>query len=418
MGQNIKQIYVTLEILDNEIKILVAEYYNTRFNILKLVRNKTNALNKFEIVDKELLKNDITNTIDECANKLGTKIEKIILIIPAYNFKRFPIKKVIIPQKGILTKNDIAKALSESLNEEVDDDVIAVNAMANKYTINGISTRRLPEKELCEEASVDIDLLCADKNLVIDYVTILEEIGIEVIDIVLNTYAVSKEASLFEESLKQNVLLLDIQNNYSFLSLINKGKLISTEIINECISKIALYLRSTYEIPDDDINKLIKYDINYDASNLDDVIYAYNEANNTKTITINDLNNVCKDAIDGIADKIYSLSKDIIEEGVNIFITGEGEKINALVNEIENRTNCEINRYYPEIIGVRDPSLTSIYGALFAYHDKVMLYNLNVNCIDLLEYDALIDQKQLDSEGETLTTKIKNLFKQYIEKEK
>lgn len=418
MGQNIKQIYVTLEILDNEIKILVAEYYNTRFNILKLVRNKTNALNKFEIVDKELLKNDITNTIDECANKLGTKIEKIILIIPAYNFKRFPIKKVIIPQKGILTKNDIAKALSESLNEEVDDDVIAVNAMANKYTINGISTRRLPEKELCEEASVDIDLLCADKNLVIDYVTILEEIGIEVIDIVLNTYAVSKEASLFEESLKQNVLLLDIQNNYSFLSLINKGKLISTEIINECISKIALYLRSTYEIPDDDINKLIKYDINYDASNLDDVIYAYNEANNTKTITINDLNNVCKDAIEGIADKIYSLSKDIIEEGVNIFITGEGEKINALVNEIENRTNCEINRYYPEIIGVRDPSLTSIYGALFAYHDKVMLYNLNVNCIDLLEYDALIDQKQLDSEGETLTTKIKNLFKQYIEKEK
>lgn len=418
MGQNIKQIYVTLEILDNEIKILVAEYYNTRFNILKLVRNKTNAIDKFNIVDKELLKNDITNTIDECANKLGTKIEKVILIIPAYNFKRFPVKKIIIPSKGILTKNDIAKALSESLNEEVDDDVIAVNAMASKYTINGISTRRLPEKEMCEEASVDIDLLCADKQLVIDYVTILEEIGVEVIDIVLNTYAISKEASLFEESLKQNVLLLDIQNNYSFLSLINKGKLISTEIINECISKIALYVRSTYEIPDEDINKLIKYDINYDASNLDDVIYAYNEANITKTITINDLNNVCKDAIDGIVDKICVLSKDIIEEGANIFVTGEGEKINALISEIENRTNCDINRYYPEIIGVRDPSLTSIYGALFAYHDKVMLYNLNVNCIDLLEYDALIDQKQLDSEGETLTTKIKNLFKQYIEKEK
>ena len=418
MNKSIKQIYVTLEIIDNEIKILVAEYYNTRFNILKLVRNKTNSISQFEIIDRESLKNDLNNVINECANKLGAKIEKVILIIPAYNFKCFPIKKVLIPQNGILTKNDISKILSQSLNEKIDDDVIAVNAIANKYIVNGISTRRLPEKESCVEASVDIDLLCADKKLVIDYVSLLEEINIEVIDIVLNTYAIAKEASLFEESLKQNVILLDIQNNYSYLSLINKGRLVSTLILNECINKLGLYVRSTYEIPREDIDKLIKYDINYEANNLDDVIYAYNEAQNTKTITINDLNNVCKDAIDGIAEKITDISKDIISEGANIYITGEGEKINALVKQIENNTKCEVIRYYPEIIGARDPSLTSLYGALFAYHDKVMLYNLNVNCIDLLEYDTLIDQKQLDSEGETITTKIKNLFKQYIEKEK
>ena len=42
--------------------------------------------------------------------------------------------------------------------------------------------------------------------------------------------------------------------------------------------------------------------------------------------------------------------------------------------------------------------------------------NLDVSCIDLLKYDSLIDQKQLDSEGETITTKIKNLFRQYMEK--
>jgi hypothetical protein len=50
------------------------------------------------------------------------------------------------------------------------------------------------------------------------------------------------------------------------------------------------------------------------------------------------------------------------------------------------------------------------------YRDKVLLNDINVNCIDLLRYDALIDHKELDSEGETITTKIKNLFKQYLEK--
>ena len=48
--------------------------------------------------------------------------------------------------------------------------------------------------------------------------------------------------------------------------------------------------------------------------------------------------------------------------------------------------------------------------------DKVIMNNLDVSCIDLLKYDSLIDQKQLDSEGETITTKIKNLFRQYMEK--
>jgi len=50
------------------------------------------------------------------------------------------------------------------------------------------------------------------------------------------------------------------------------------------------------------------------------------------------------------------------------------------------------------------------------YRDKVLLNDLNVNCIDLVKYENAIDQKQFDSEGETITTKIKNLFKQYMEK--
>ena len=48
------------------------------------------------------------------------------------------------------------------------------------------------------------------------------------------------------------------------------------------------------------------------------------------------------------------------------------------------------------------------------YTVKVLLNNLDVNCIDLLTYDSLIDRRQLDSEGETITSKIRNLFKQYI----
>ena len=97
-----------------------------------------------------------------------------------------------------------------------------------------------------------------------------------------------------------------------------------------------------------------------------------------------------------------------------IVLTGEGSQMKALANRLVEKTQVRIKTYYPDTIGVRDPSLTALYGAFFVYRDKVLLNNLDVNCIDLLTYDSLIDQRELDSEGETITSRIRNLFRQYI----
>ena len=151
MSNDIKQIYASLEISENDLKILVAEYYNTRFNILKVCKKQTKAINDFKIIDKPTLINEIRTLIDECSNKVGAKIEKVILVLPAYNFKRFPLRTSTIPETGAISKKDIARSITNSLKAKVDNDVMVVDQMINKFTINGISTRRLPEKEVCSE---------------------------------------------------------------------------------------------------------------------------------------------------------------------------------------------------------------------------------------------------------------------------
>ena len=77
---------------------------------------------------------------------------------------------------------------------------------------------------------------------------------------------------------------------------------------------------------------------------------------------------------------------------------------------------CEIREYYPETIGVRNPALTALYGSFIVYREKALLNNQNVSCVDLVQYNSLIEKKEIDSEGETITTKIRNLFRQYIDK--
>lgn len=417
MSNSIKQIYVSLELCENDLKVLVSEYYNTRFNILKIERKQTKAISDFKIIDKDLLKSDIKSLLNECSNKVGAKIEQVILVLPAYNFKRVPLRSTVIPENGVLTKKDIARAITNSLKAKVDFDVMVINPMIIKYNINGISTRRMPEKELCEEVIVDIDLLCADKDMTYDYVSVVEESGIKVLDIVLNTYAVGREASLFEESLKQNIICLDINRNCTYLSLFSKGKLVSTEIVYDGLNGIINQIKMKYDIPENDIAKLIKYDVDYDKQYLDDIVYAYNSNSETSSISTRDLNSISLRPIENLVDKLVTMCKPIIEQGATLFVTGEGQQMNALVKKIREQSNCDLKSYYPDTIGVRDSSLTGLHGSLFAYNEKVNLNDLNVNCIDLLEYDSKIEQKEFDTEGETITTKIKNLFRQYIEKE-
>ena len=76
MGNNIKQIYVAIELSENEIKLLVGEYYNTRFNIIRAERFATNAISDFKISNKEELSADIRNAINQTSAKIGAKIEK------------------------------------------------------------------------------------------------------------------------------------------------------------------------------------------------------------------------------------------------------------------------------------------------------------------------------------------------------
>lgn len=406
-----KKIYVSLQMSDNEIKLLVGEYFNTRFNIIKSVRSKSMAFNGFRIADKELLVQDIKKVVEEASSKIGANIEKVILVLPSYNFKRFPLRSSVVTSDGVLKKQDIARAISNSLNTNIDYDVMMVNSVVNKYTINGISSRRLPEKELCNEALVDIDLLCCDKQMAYEYVEAVESAGLKVLDICLNTYAICKEASLIEESLKKNVILLDINMHETYLTFLSKGKHMSTEVIFEGLNQMVDKVKNINNIPYSDVVKLIKYSVDFNSKYPDNIVYNSNDF----SLSVDKLNSIVKEELDSFSNKLVAMCKPIIDQGDTlIVITGQGQSMKPLVDNIKLLSKTELKEYYPETVGVRDSSLTSLYGSFVVYKEIANLNNINVNCIDLLEYDNVIETKKLDVEGESITTKIKNLFIQYI----
>lgn len=419
MANGLKQVYASLFIDENELQILVGEFYNTRFNIIRADKVKMDGIINFKINDFDRVVEIVKKSIEHSSSKIGAKITKAVLVLPSFGFKRYPLRVSVVPNGGILTKKDIAKAISSSLKAKVDANSMIVNSSIVKYTVNGISTRRLPEKEVCDEVLVDIDLLCADRELCYEYVKAVSKAGIEVLDITLNNYSICKEAVLLEQSLNNNIILLDIGNEHTYMSLVSKGKLASTEIIYDGMSTIYDSVYKKYHMPRENIERLVKYNVDYSSPYPDDAVFAWNDDDQVNhSITISELSSSVEESINSYVDKVLSMCKPIINSGkTTFFITGEGSKMKELVNKLKEESKVEVKEYYPDTVGVRDSAMCAVYGSFFVYREKALLNDINVCCVDISEYDLTVDQKKVDVEGESITTKIKKMFELYREEE-
>lgn len=419
MSNSIKQVYASIFMDDNALQLLVAEYYNSRFNVIRIDKVKLEGIHDFRIVEREKVINLVKDTVSHASLKLGATIKKVILVLPSLGFKRYPLRVAVQPRNGFISKKDVAHAVSSALQTTIDDSFVIVNSSIVKYYVNGSSLRRLPEKEACSEFNIDIDLLAADKEMCFNYVNLISEAGLEVLDITLNNFAICKESMLFEQSLVSNVVLLDIGNDYSYLSLVSKGKLASSELVYDGMNSIYNFVKNCYELPNENIDRIVKYNVDYASEYPDDAVYAWVDAKGeNQSISIAQLSKAVKGPTEALADKLVTMSKPIIESGnTTMFIVGEGSKMPQLVDAIKSASKCEVKAYYPDTIGVRDASLCALYGALFAYKEKAMLNDLNVCCVDMAEYENTVDQKKVEVDGESITSKIVKMFEMYRDEE-
>lgn len=417
MSKNIKQVYSALKIDDCRLQILTAEYFNTRFNIVNAYDVPIEGVNDYKITDKKAVLSALSRAIEDVSTKVGARLEKVILVLPPYNFKKVSLRVSVIPYDGILRKTDIARAITNALKTDIGKDSLVINTLISKYTVNGISTRRFPENESCEEAFIDIDLLCADKTMTYSFVKTVNDAGLEVLDLTLNNYAIAKESVSFDNSINQNILQLDIKNNVTYLSLLSKGRLVSSEILYEGMNNLFEEVYNEYHFPFNTIPRLVTYNVDFDTEHPDDSVFAWNNGDDSYSLTVKELSDFIRKPLENYLEKMIIMCRPIIDQGVIFSVCGEGSKMFSLVKKLAELSLCHVKTYYPDTIGVRNANMSAVYGAFYVYREKAEMNNLNVNCVNISEYDKTLDKIEVDVEGETITSKIKNLFEIYRDRE-
>ena len=410
-----KQILAALQIESNEVRLVVGEVFNTRLNILKKESAYCKGRDGIRIVDEKQVIAAIRQVVEAASNHLGTPIESVLLAIPAQRFKKETrtFSKVIDTADRRVTVNDIKDIFAKALTVNVGSDVIIVNTTCNIYRMNGITYRKMPIGEQCDVLDCDLDLLCCDKMTAYDYVSLVEQAGLKIIEICLDNYAVAKEAALLEQTMKNYVLSIQLEKDHSLFSLIYNGKIVNSENEMTGYGVLAAPISQRFGLPEKNAVKLLTRYVCLDQQKFTDrPIYSWTLNGVNNTMTDRELYETVKPALDSLVKDYTTLCQDILaQENVSVMITGDGVEIEGIDKVLSEKFGRPVMCYYPETLGAREGKWTVCLGMFYAYVDLQKIKHDEVASINVSKYLAKLNSGMYNNvHEEGFTARLKNML--------
>lgn len=412
-----KEIYASIELADHEVRLIVGEFYETRFNILCLEKVAITGIENKKIIDEQTVVNGIIKAVKQAEDALSIHIERVLLAIPSVNVARHNKRVNVFIEGGSkrIRLSHIQGGLNEAITFKPDPLLELVNVGCIKYITNGITSRKMPIDESTDVLIMDIDLLYADKEIVYSYARCIEKAGLEILDVCLDSYAIAQEAAVFEQTVDKYVVLIDLARQNTTLSLFTHGKLVNCEVLDEGYGKWLSGLKTDYHLAENVGFRLLQNTCSFREEDVrDSVIYIWSEQNVQKQLTEKD---VYEDVIGFVKEWIMTINetcRPILESGdVRYLITGEGceiQSLSQLLNEFETQTQI----YVPQTIGARDCSCVALLGMFYSWREQLSIRkDERVSC-DLRDVETVVESvgkkaRSTDDEG-GFTKKLKSIL--------
>ena len=415
---NDKQIFASLEVSDQEVRLVVGEFFNTRFNIIKVERCSCDGFNGEKVVNGEAITEAVKKAAENAGKMIGSQIKGVILAIPSCGMKRYSFKSTV-PVEGIdsvVTVQDVRSAMNKAQNMEIEKNYALIQTVNVKYTVNGITTRRIPIGDRCSSLTVDIDLLCANRTMAYELVSCVENAGLKIMDIFLDVFAIGKEAALLEQSINQQIIVLKMERQSTSFGLLRRGRLNTATVLPSGLGNIAAVLSEKYGINPENAVELLKYSaVLNNRTWSDNPVHIWSHDGKTETLTEKQLAEAVLPRVNVWMNYVLKTCEPILQAGeTTVIITGEGGETQGLSQLLAEKLHTKVRTYVPDTLGGRNACLTSCLGLFYAYQDRLPITGYTDESIDMDAFIKAVSYREKNHEGntkeDTLTNKLKGLF--------
>ena len=403
-----KHIYTSLDIGSDTIKIVVCELHQNKLNLLAASSFKSKGIRKGLITDVELATESVKGALLEVEEMLGIKIKKVITSVPSFNAEYSIIKGNvrINNEEGIVTSNDVIKTLEIAAKTQPYSLREMVTILPIDYTVDDKAFIKDPKGMKCSNLGCRAVLVTTPKKNVYSVISLLENIGVEVVDITLNNIGdlYSFNNKVFEDKVGA---IINIGSEVTDVSLYNKSILVKSSIVNMGGKNI-----------DNDISYMYKVDIPT-AKNLK-LKFALAHKKNA---SVNDIIEV-KSAIDAnlkinqfeLSEVVQSRLEEILNEAkkeINlltsrkidyIIITGGTSNMPGIEYVVRDVFGDNANIGNVKMLGIRDNIYSSCIGNIVHFISKLKLKEQDYSMISDNEIYQMtaVNSRKLSASDSTL----------------
>lgn len=379
-----KHIYISLDIGSENIKIVVCELYRNKLNLLAASSFKSKGITRGLITDVELASMSIKQAFQEINDMLGIKIKKVIASVPNYLADYSIIKGSIDVTNDTITSDDVMKSLEVAIKSKKNNGKELVTVLPIDFKIDERVTVKDPvgmNGKVLSNRSIAVSV---PKKNAYSVLSLLEKIGIEVVDISLNNIGdlYSFKNNDFDKKL---CAIINIGAETTTSSIYNKGVVVRSSIINQGGKNIDSDISYMYKI-DMETARKIKHSFgvaSHNQASSSNTIEVTNK--NDENIKINqmELSKIVESRVEEILDLAKNDLNTLTRKQIDyIIITGGSSNMAGFEYVASSVFGNEINIGNIKMIGVRNNKYSSCVGNIVYFISKLKLKEKNYTMVD------------------------------------
>ena len=410
-----KKVYASLEIADQEIRLLVLEIFDGRYNVLRTEKAACNGIKNQKVVDEAQVVTSIREVVSNAQAALGYRIERVLLVIPSVNVTRNNQKVRVQIEDGTRTIRlfHIQQGYNRAVQRRVSDDVEYVNVNRILYTVDGQTVKKMPLGQECESFSMDVDLLYADKQTIYSYAKCVEQANLEILDLCLDSYAIAQESACLAMSYDKMMIQLDLEEEHCTLSLFSKGRLMNCANIEKGYNWFMSDLKEKYGLSDEVGYRLLQNIFHAKEEDCSDVIVYIEQKEDMRVeITEQELTESVMPKIRQWIAEINETCQPIVTQAKSRYIlSGKGSNISVL-KQMDESFNAEMMIFEETTMGARDGAYVCGIGSAYSWNEVNQIRGLDKISVNNNELEASIDsikQRSRKNDG-GFTKKMKDVI--------
>ena len=387
-----KHIYKSLDIGSDTIKVVVCELFQNKLNVLAATSCKSKGIKRGLIVDFELASITVKQAFSEIEEMLGFKINKVITSVPSYLAEYSIIKgSITLDSSNAITNNDVMLTIKKAIQEKKLSGREMVTVLPIDFKINDSVAIKDPVGLTGSKLSTRAVIVTVPKKNVYSVLSLLENIGIEVVDISINNIGdlYAFRTKNFSDKL---AAIINIGSDTTSVSIFNRSVIVKSTVLALGGKSIDLAISSFYNIDNDDAIKMKhKYavaDVNHAQTN--DTIECKNK--NGEVIKINQYE--ISEMVSSRIKEILNLSKNELNNLTSkridyIIITGGMSNMAGFEYAASDIFGKDVNIGTMKMLGVRNNKYSSVVGNIVYFISKLKLKGKNYSMIDDGEYSVM-----------------------------